>query len=187
MSLKNTTTFTIFFWESGIKNLLRMYNSMIDINTIFHDIFVLCNLDLWFRSYSKSCEVPLNLFGLVTKEPVWEVDQLLTVSYSSLFVRSSLCKAFLSCMMWGCKVRSGIIVIWLNCNGLIASGSHHRVCLKDLAYKVNVLCSGTSWFSTMSPISVKDWCHMSNIYLYSSLLCSYLRFKSVENVILTGR
>ena len=76
-----------------------MYNNMIDINNIFHDIFVLCNLNLWFRSYSKSCEVPLNLFGLVTKEPVWEVDQLLILSYSSLLVRLPLRKSLLRCMM----------------------------------------------------------------------------------------
>ena len=56
---------------------------MISINNIFHKIFVLCNLDLWFKSYSKSCGVPLNLFGLVMKEPVWAVDQPLAVSFSS--------------------------------------------------------------------------------------------------------
>ena len=31
----------------------------------FYRIFVLCNLDVWFRNYGKSCEVPPNLFGLI--------------------------------------------------------------------------------------------------------------------------
>ena len=33
----------------------------------FYRIFVLCNLDVWFRNYDKSCEVPPNLFGLIHK------------------------------------------------------------------------------------------------------------------------
>ena len=69
------------------KSLVRIYINIIDINNSFHTIFVLCNLDLWFKSYSKFREVPLNLFGLVTKEPVWQVDQLLTISYSFLLER----------------------------------------------------------------------------------------------------
>ena len=56
---------------------------MIDNNNLSQD-FVLCNLDLWLKSYTKSCDVPLNLFGLVTKEPVWAVNQLLTGVYSYL-------------------------------------------------------------------------------------------------------
>ena len=44
------------------KTLVGIYNNMIDMNNIFHWIFVLCNLDLWFRSYSKYCGVPLNLW-----------------------------------------------------------------------------------------------------------------------------
>ena len=77
-----------FFLRNRQKSLVRIYNNIIDINNSFHKIFVLCNLDLWFKSYSKFCKVPLNLFGPVTKEPVWPVYQLLTISYSCLLERS---------------------------------------------------------------------------------------------------
>ena len=59
-----------FFLRNWRNILVRIYIDMTDMNNIFHWIFVLCNLDLWFRSYSKSCEVPLNLFGLDMNEPV---------------------------------------------------------------------------------------------------------------------
>ena len=36
---------------------------------------------------------------------------------------------------------------WANIRHVTTSGSHHRVCLQGLAYKVNVhLCSNTSWY-----------------------------------------
>ena len=36
---------------------------------------------------------------------------------------------------------------WVNIRHVTTSGSHHRVCLQGLAYKVNVhLCSSTSWY-----------------------------------------
>ena len=98
--------------------MVRFHNNLIDINNSFHKIFVLCNLDLWFKSYSKFCEVPLNLFGLVTKETVWPIDQLLTISYSFLLERSPFCKALLCCMIKGSKVRISF-VIRLNNDGLI--------------------------------------------------------------------
>ena len=54
-----------FFFFFGVRNqlksLLRVYSNMIDSNSIFHKIFDLCNLDLWFKSYGKSCEVSLGL------------------------------------------------------------------------------------------------------------------------------
>ena len=43
----------------------KVYNNMIGNIISFYRIFVLCNLDVWFRNYGKSCEVPLNLFGLI--------------------------------------------------------------------------------------------------------------------------
>ena len=43
----------------------KVYNSMIGNIISFYRIFVLCNLDVWFRNYGKSCEVPPNLFGLI--------------------------------------------------------------------------------------------------------------------------
>ena len=73
MSIK-TPLFYDFFQINRRKRLLKVNFSMIDINNIFHKIFVLCNLNLWFKSYEKSSEVPLNLFDLVTKDPVWAVD-----------------------------------------------------------------------------------------------------------------
>ena len=115
---KSASIFTIFFLRNGHKSLVRIYNNLIGINNSFHKIFVLCNLDLRFKSYSKFCEVPLNLFGLITKEPVWPVDQLLTISYSFLLERSPFCKAFLCCMIKGFKVRISI-GIPLNNDGLI--------------------------------------------------------------------
>ena len=114
---KNATTFTIFFLRNWHKILIRIFNNIRDTNYIFYGIFVLCDLACWFKSYSKSCEVPLNLFGLVTKEPVWVVHQLVTISYSSLLGWSLFCKTFLNCIMWGCKVRLSF-VIWLHDDGL---------------------------------------------------------------------
>ena len=43
----------------------KVYNNMKGKLTSFYRIFVLCNLDVWFRNYGKSCEVPPNLFGLI--------------------------------------------------------------------------------------------------------------------------
>ena len=142
---KGISTFTNSFLRNRHKSSIRTFNSIVDINNSFHRIFVLCNLDLWFKSYSKFCEVPLNLFGLVTKEPVWPVDQLLTISYSFLLERYPFCKAFLCCMISVSKLRFSI-VIPLNNDGLIsllgwhviAYGSHHLVCLQGLANEVNV-------------------------------------------------
>ena len=95
---KSASTFTFFFLRNKHKSLVRINIDMTDINNSFL-FFFLCNLDLWFKSYSKFCEVRLNLFGLVTKEPVWPVDQLLTISYSFLLERCPFCKAFVCCMI----------------------------------------------------------------------------------------
>ena len=39
----------------------NVYNNMIGNIICFCRIFVLCNLNVWFRNYGKSCEVPPNL------------------------------------------------------------------------------------------------------------------------------
>ena len=132
---------------------------MIDINNIFHKIFVLCNLDLWFKSYSKSFEVPLNmlnLFVLVTKDP-WAVTSHWL--YPTLLGRSSFCND----VRVQSKISYPIVIRLLKDVGLIRhavashhSGSNHRVYLQGLTYEVNVyLCSSTSWSSTLTQISVK--------------------------------
>ena len=56
-----------FFLGKLYVSFEKVYNNMIgNINIIsFYRIFVLCNLDVWFRNYGKSCEVPPNLFGLI--------------------------------------------------------------------------------------------------------------------------
>ena len=54
-----------FFLEKLYVNLEKAYNNMIGNIISFYRIFVLCNLDVWFRNYGKSCEVPPNLFGLI--------------------------------------------------------------------------------------------------------------------------
>ena len=64
---KSASTFTIFFfWETGIPVWLE-FTIIIDINNSFHRSFY---LDLWFESYSKFCEVPLNILVWLQKEPV---------------------------------------------------------------------------------------------------------------------
>ena len=45
--------------------LNKVSNNMIGNIISFYMIFVLCNLDVWFTNYGKSCEVPPNLFGLI--------------------------------------------------------------------------------------------------------------------------
>ena len=47
----------------------KVYNNMIGNIISFYRIFVLCNLDVWFRNYGKSCEVPPNLFDLILLLP----------------------------------------------------------------------------------------------------------------------
>ena len=54
-----------FFLEKLYVNLEKVYNNMIGNIISFYRIFVLCNLDVWFRNYGKSCEVTPNLFGLI--------------------------------------------------------------------------------------------------------------------------
>ena len=54
-----------FFLEKLYVNLEKVYNNMIGNIISFYRIFVLCNLDVWFRNYGKSCEVHPNLFGLI--------------------------------------------------------------------------------------------------------------------------
>ena len=56
---------SIFFLLKLYVSFEKSYNNMIDNIICFHRIFVLCNLDDWFRNYGKSCEVPPNL-SLVT-------------------------------------------------------------------------------------------------------------------------
>ena len=118
VSIKTHQFLPFFFLRNRHRSLVRIYKNMSDINKSFHNIFVLCYLDLWFESYSNFSEVPLNLFGLITKEPFWPVDQLLNISYSFLLKRSPFCKAFLCYMIKGSKIRSNI-VIRLNNGGLI--------------------------------------------------------------------
>ena len=54
-----------FFLEKLCVSFEKVYNNMIANIISFYRIFVLCNLDVWFRNYAKSCEVPPNLFGLI--------------------------------------------------------------------------------------------------------------------------
>ena len=54
-----------FILEKLYVNLEKVYNNMIGNIISFYRSFVLCNLDVWFRNYGKSCEVPPNLFGLI--------------------------------------------------------------------------------------------------------------------------
>ena len=53
-----------FFLGKLYVSFEKVYNNRIG-NISFYRIFVLCNLDVWFRNYGKSCEVPPNLFGLI--------------------------------------------------------------------------------------------------------------------------
>ena len=54
-----------FFLGKLYVSFEKVYNKMIGNIISFYRIFVLCNLDVWFRNYGKSCEVPPNLFGLI--------------------------------------------------------------------------------------------------------------------------
>ena len=54
-----------FFLEKLNVSFEKVYNNMIGNIISFYRIFVLCNLDVWFRNCGKSCEVPPNLFGLI--------------------------------------------------------------------------------------------------------------------------
>ena len=54
-----------FFLGKLYVSFEKVYNNMIGNIISFYRIFVLCNLDVWFRNYGKSCEVPPNLFGLI--------------------------------------------------------------------------------------------------------------------------
>ena len=55
-----------FFLRKLYVSFVKVYNNMIgNIIFSFFRIFVVCNLDLWFRNYGKSCKVPPNLFGLI--------------------------------------------------------------------------------------------------------------------------
>ena len=54
-----------FFLRKLYVSFVKVYNNMIGNIISFYRIFVLCNLDLWFRTYGKSCKVPPNLFGLI--------------------------------------------------------------------------------------------------------------------------
>ena len=54
-----------FFLGKLYVSFEKVYNNMIGNIISFYRIFVLCNLDVWFRNYGKSCEVPQNLFGLI--------------------------------------------------------------------------------------------------------------------------
>ena len=54
-----------FFLGKLYVSFEKVYNYMIGNIISFYRIFVLCNLEVWFRNYGKSCEVPPNLFGLI--------------------------------------------------------------------------------------------------------------------------
>ena len=54
-----------FFLGKLYVSFEKVYNNMIGNIISFYRIFVLRNLDVWFRNYGKSCEVPPNLFGLI--------------------------------------------------------------------------------------------------------------------------
>ena len=54
-----------FFLGKLYVSFEKVYNNMIGNIISFYRIFVLCNLDVWFRNYGKSCEVPPNLVGLI--------------------------------------------------------------------------------------------------------------------------
>ena len=54
-----------FFLRKLYVSFEKVSNNMIGNIISFYRIFVLCNLDVWFRNYGKSCEVPPNLFGLI--------------------------------------------------------------------------------------------------------------------------
>ena len=130
---------------------------MIDINNIFHKTFVLCNLNLWLKSYSKSCEVPLNLWSGYEGTCLGSF-QLLTSFFDHILLCSSLKITILQRVLtlhdW--RVQNEIQycdpIEWRWDNRPIrhdvAYGSHHWVFLQDLqdlAYKVNFhLCSSTS-------------------------------------------
>ena len=54
-----------FFLGKLYVSFEKVSNNMIGNIISFYRIFVLCDLDVWFRNYGKSCEVPPNLFGLI--------------------------------------------------------------------------------------------------------------------------
>ena len=54
-----------FFLRKLYVSFVKVFNNMLGNIISFYRIFVLCNLDLWFRNYGKSCKVPPNLFGLI--------------------------------------------------------------------------------------------------------------------------
>ena len=54
-----------FFLGKLYVSFEKVNNNMIGNIISFYRIFVLYNLDVWFRNYGKSCEVPPNLFGLI--------------------------------------------------------------------------------------------------------------------------
>ena len=54
-----------FFLGKLYVSFENVNNYMVGNIISFYRIFVLCNLEVWFRNYGKSCEVPPNLFGLI--------------------------------------------------------------------------------------------------------------------------
>ena len=54
-----------FFLTKLYVSFVKVYNNMIGNIISFYRIFVLRNLDLWFRNYGKSCKVFPNPFGLI--------------------------------------------------------------------------------------------------------------------------
>ena len=54
-----------FFLGKLYVSFEKVCNNMIGNIISFYRIFVLCNFDVWFRNYGKSCEVPPNLVGLI--------------------------------------------------------------------------------------------------------------------------
>ena len=77
-----------FFLRNWHKSLVRVLNNIIEINSIFHKIFVVCNLDLGSQSYSKSCKVSMNIFGLVMKGPA--IDHILLFSSWKITILQSI-------------------------------------------------------------------------------------------------
>ena len=125
VSIKTQQFLWFFFLRNQHKNLVRDDNDMIDVNNIFHKIFILCNLDLWFKwqiLWSPS-------------ESVWSSHkgtQLGSWSSLAVCVLLFLEDRHLAKYFYAAWVRSCLVFLLndnvANVRRAVGSGSHHRVC-----------------------------------------------------------
>ena len=146
-----------FFLRNWHKSLVRVYNNMVDINNIFHKIFVLCNLDLWFKSYIKVLWNPSKSVWSGHEGTClggWSATDHILSSWKIIILQI---KHFYTAWYkgWG-KIQYCYLIEWWWANIrhellhlAVIIGSACRVWhMKSIVH----LCFSTSWSSTMSQL-----------------------------------